>query len=267
MAVVTLMISACGKKNNAEKAAKASNSGAGLDCEKKDKDSQQCKDALAKKLAAEKSRELPAETASLPVTANEILAIELKDKSSLVGNIKLAKDKEDIVATRINCQDLNNQDKIVNELNSEKLEAKAKIFLFNKSMVLTSLNVKGASAVEEKKYLVICNNDSKVEAAQYKSEPSTQVKELKQNEVISDLIATDDKLEDGVLTTIKCLSDNDLLIDKDNASDVNPVNRIRLKSGSAIAITRAINKKIDDKTLKELDNDFKDKKTVVVSCK
>lgn len=290
LAVMAFLV-ACGKKEKKQGEIGKTVGGSALDCNGKDKSKDACKNqnkgttppASADAGKAEETKpsgtdELKQTTESFPNQRSaKIMSLHLIENKGIVTDLLLSatEGESQYTAIKVLCSDVNSlasantSEKLIN---SDKIEnVNGSIYLFNNSQMLSKLKIRSGDGAGEKPFMISCKNGSSATAASFEKSSEYQVKSLVAGLSTMDLIATNKAGDEGVLTSVQCVSDENFLKDysesKKVLSDNYVLNRIKLTKGSSILFTRAINMKFNDKKLADIDVKFKDQKYVIVTCK
>lgn len=291
IAVMSFLV-ACGKKSKLQGQIGKTVNGSGLDCKVKDKDKDACKpeakagntpkadDSAAKNVPTETSgTDEKAQTLETFPNLKEanIMSLHLDENYGITAEFSLSATEADDKYTpiQISCADVKDLSKATlteKILNPDKLEeVEGKIYLLNKSQMLAKMKISKGDGAGEKPYMISCKNSSTVTASEFEKSESYQVKKLDLGSSALELISLSKNADEGVLTSVQCVSNDDFVKDyaesKKVSADNYILNRIKLTSGSSVLLTRAINQKFDDKKLSELDTKLKDQKYVIVTCK
>lgn len=207
---------------------------------------------------------------------NSKMSILLNGDTSLVANGLINAENSDLVASKFICGDLKdpNDVKESNVVNPDKLTSLTSIILFNDSSIVVGLNLKtGDKAEKPKTYMLSCNSGSSVKASDYvdvdgnAKTKEIEVKQLIDGEQSFELITKGPSSDVGLLTSVECVNDNDILKNSVKSRGTKIANRIRLRIGSAILVQRAIDAKVSESKIKDLGTDAqKEVKFTVISC-
>lgn len=288
---------ACGKKDKKLGQAGKTSGQAQLDCVNKDKDTQKCKEELAKKAqqrdgavdpnpnVAASGTDTPKDVVETIPNVNDVdlkenakMAITLSDNAALMADLRINANNNELVSTKVICtdlQDLNNV-KDIEAANPDALtNIGAHIFLLNYSSMAADLNVKnGDKTTEPKTYLLTCNSMSSSNVTDY-LDPATgqskikniEVRQLKVGQQAFEVVNNGKSPDIGILTSFECNNDDDVLKSRAKLVGKKAANRVRLRKGSSVLVFRAVDMKEGDKKIKELGTEAqKDVKYSIVSC-
>lgn len=285
---------ACGKKDKKLGQAGKTAGQAQLDCSGQKAETKECKDKAAKaQLDAQTVVDPAVEVAESGADAakdvietipnvndkdlkeNSKMSIMLNDNSALIAEMRISADSTDLIATKILCNDLKdpNDIKSVVETNPDNLTTATKIALFNDSTIAVDLNVNtGDKTTKPKSYMLSCNSGSTLKVSDYAEENGTskvkevEVKKLKLGQQTFELLAKGTP-DTAVLTSFECVDDEQILKNTVKTVGKKTANRIRIRKGSSVLVTRAIEYKEGEKKIKELGSDAqKEVKFSVVTC-